>query len=346
MPEQQFHPEYLKSIKNYPKQFEMAWDEVHKLTIPEDLNPIRDVVIAGMGGSNFGARVVKSAFEDNELIVPIEILHDYNLPSFCDEETLVILTSYSGTTEEVISVLKQAVMRGCKVFGITSGGRLKQVIDTGSIYGYVFDAKKFNPSGAPRTGIGYVLGATIATLSVLGLLNYKKKDFENTLEYMNSFINVFSKEDRMPFQLAQKLYDKIPVFISAEHLNASAWIWRNFFNETSKQNAFHMEVPELNHHFLDGLFYPKEDKNRFIFVFLKSELYSPRVQKRFEITKGIVRKQGFMDISVSMGAQKKLNEAWELIIIGSFVSYYLAKMRGVNPSTNEMVDLLKDMLKG
>ena len=345
MPEQQFHPEYLRSIKYYPKQFASAWDGVHNLTTPEDLNPVRDVVIVGMGGSNFGGRVVKSVFEDNELIVPVEILHDYTLPSFCDEETLVIITSYSGSTEETIAVLKQAVMRGCKVFGITSGGRLKQVIDTLSINGYVFDAKKYNPSGAPRTGIGYIVGATVAVLSILGLLNYKQKDFENTVEYISSFTSILAKEDRMPFQLAQKLYDKVPIFISAEHLNASAWIWRNFFNETAKQNAFHMEVPELNHHFLDGLFYPKEDKDRFIVVFLKSELYSQRVQKRFEITKDIVRKQGFLDVSVSMGAQKKFNEAWELIVIGSFVSYYLAKMHGTNPSSNEMVDLLKNMLK-
>ncbi len=339
----QYHEEYLKSIKAYPQQFETAWREVHKLKIPEDVNPIRDVILAGMGGSNFGGRVVKSVFANDDMVVPLEILNNYDIPAYADEETLVILSSFSGNTEEVLSVFKQAQARGCKIFVITGGGKLRDLVNSNTLNGYVYDPK-YNYSKAPRNGIGYALGGVVAILSVLGLVEYKEKDFESTLNYLKSFIKTLDNEDKMTIAIAQKLFDKVPVFITADHLVSSAWIWRNFMNETAKHKGFQMQIPELNHHFLDGLMYPKSVDKDFLFVYVKSKFYNERNSLRVDITRELIRKYGFNDLSISLGAKSKFDEAWELIIIGCMVSYHLAKMHGANPSSNEYVDLLKQRL--
>ena len=338
-----FHEEYLNSIKAYPKQFSTAWKDTRKINLPEELSPVREIVVAGMGGSNFGARIIKSAFESDSIICPIEIVNGYDLPSYCDEDTLVLLTSYSGTTEEVISVLKQAKSRGCKMLINTSGGKLKTAIESHNVSGYVFDTK-FNPSKAPRTSLGYILGSTLGLLSSLGLVRYDEKDFDFTMEYIQSFINVLDKNDKMSIQLAQSMLDKIPVFITSQHLNADSWIWRNFMNETAKHRSFQMEIPELNHHFLDGLLFPKGVRDEMLFVYVKSKLYNTQNTKRMEITRQVTKEQNYPDISISLGAKTKFNEIWELIIIGCFVSYHLAKMHGVNPSSNDYVDRLKSEL--
>src|SRR5438034_1194121 len=89
--------------------------------------------------------------------------------------------------------------------------------------------------------------------------------------------------------------DKIPVIFSAEHLSGSAQIFRNQFNETSKAfSAFYL-VPDLNHHLMEGLQFPKESKLNFIF--LNSKNYSEKIQKRMELTLDVV-KQNHHDVFV------------------------------------------------
>ena len=209
--------------------------------------------------------------------------------------------------------------------------------------GYVFDPK-LNSSGAPRTSIGYLLGATLGILSNLKLLNFTDREAAETTKFIDTFTKYLAKDNKLVVQMAQKIYVTAPIFISSEHLNASAHIWRNFFNETSKNLAFLYEIPEMNHHFLDSLLYPVEIKNKLCFLFIKSELYNPQNRKRMDITRQVVKKSGFTDISITLSSGSKINQAWELIVIGSLVSYQMAKIHGVNPSSNEFVDYLKEQL--
>jgi glucose/mannose-6-phosphate isomerase len=339
----EFEKNYLESIYSYPKQFKEAWEKSTKIQFPFEYGNISDVIIAGMGGSAFGGHLLKSVFSDEKILVPVEVITQYDLPGYADEKTLVLVTSYSGNTEETLNIIKQAKTRGCKVAVITSGGKLKNLLSSENYPGYVFDAK-LNTSGAPRTSVGYLLGATLGILSALKLLNFNEKDASETIKYIDTFTKYLAKDSKLVVQMAQKIYGTAPVFICAEHLTASAHIWRNFFNETSKNIGFLYEIPEMNHHFLDSLLYPKELREKLSFVFIKSELYNARNQKRMDITRQVIKKSGYMDISIMLSATNKINQAWELIIIGSLVSYHMAKIHGANPSSNEFVDYLKEQL--
>lgn len=334
---------YLDSIYAYPEQFKQAWDEASKLDIPEDYSEVGDAIVSGMGASIFGGLATNSVFSKDKLMLPLTLLSDYDLPQYADEKTLLITTSYSGNTEETLSTFDQGQERGCKTISITSGGKLQTKSDKKNVPNYVFKPKN-NPSGAPRTAVGYTIGATLAVFAKLGFLDFTNDDAKDTYNYMKNFVKVIQKDQKMPSQLSQKILGRIPIFVSAEHLTAGTHIWRNFLNETSKHVGFTYEIPNMNHHFLDGLLHPRQLKDDFIFVYVMSKHYSSDIKKRFEITREITKKAGMLDVSITLGGHGRLNELLELIVIGSVISYNIAGFHKADPTTNEMVDYLKSEL--
>lgn len=335
---------YLKSINSYHEQFKEAYDEASKLKIesrfPDDIS---DLIVAGMGGSSFGARIIQRVFQYDRLLIPMQIVDGYDLPAHADEKSLVLLISYSGNTEEVLKVAKDALEKGCKLFVITTGGKLKDFAVQNGI-NYLILGSKYNGSKVSRTGIGYVLGATLGVLNQLKVLEFSAKDAQKVYRYVSYITEATGDGDKIAVQVAQKMFDKVPVFIGAEHTTPAIHIWRNFLNETAKQMAFCAEIPEMNHHLLDGLLYPKDDKDKFILIFINSSLYGDRVQKRIKITRDVATKHGFQSLSVTLSAKDRLNEVLELVVIGSLVSFNLARIHRVDPSANEMVDYLKKEL--
>lgn len=286
---------------------------------------------------------MQSVFSTDKLLLPLTLISDYNLPEYADEKTLLITTSYSGNTEEILSTFKQGSEKGCKIVSITSGGKLKAQAEKKDFPVYAFNPKN-NPSGAPRTAVGYTIGATLAVFSKLGLLNFSNQEAKETYQYMKNFVKVIQKDQRMPSQLSQKILGRIPIFVSAEHLTAGTHIWRNFLNETSKHVGFTYEIPNMNHHFLDGLLHPRQLKDDFIFVYVMSKHYSADIRSRFEITRELTKKAGMLDVSITLGGNGRLNELLELITIGSVISYNIAGFHKADPTTNEMVDYLKSQL--
>lgn len=334
---------YFESLVNLHKQFSQSYKETHKFKPDFDLQNVREIIIAGMGGSIFGGKVIQEAFYDSKLQAPLYLISGYDLPEYADEKTLVIATSYSGETEEIIEIINQAKSKGCMIIGITSGGMLEKLIKKKSIEGYVFKPK-FNTAKAPRTGIGYIIGATIGILSALHFLDYNNKEVEDVSEFIKNFTQKIIKDEKIIDQMSLKIGYKIPVFIGAEHLKAGTYIWRNFLNETAKYCAFNEVIPDMNHHFLDGLYFPEQVHDKLIFIFVFSELYNFRNKKRFKISRDVMKKQDVLSVGLILNGGEKLKEIFELIIIGAFVSLNLANHNKVNPATNEMVDYLKKEL--
>lgn len=332
--------DYLRTIQVLHEQFFLSFQEALKLQFPEEYKDVNDINIAGIGGSSFGGRVLISAYEDDELLVPVRLLTGYSLPAYADEKSLVIISSYSGNTEETLKVLEEAVSRGCNTLIITTGGKLKNIVNKNLLPGYVIDPV-YNYSGVPRTSIGYSIGSTMGILSNLGYLKYGKRDAEKTYNYLSEFYNLLYQKKDLLEQLTSRMTNKIPVFVSSEHTYNAAHIWRNFMNETAKSMGFVQDIPYMNHHFLDGITHPEKLIEKFVYVFLRSNLYNERNQKRMEITKDIVKKKKIDELSIYTSGTNRFHDIWEIIIIGCFVSYVLSEINEEEPSANPMVDFLK-----
>ncbi|MEI6532721.1 MAG: SIS domain-containing protein [Candidatus Roizmanbacteria bacterium] len=339
--------EVIISIDSLSKQLEHSFTEASKIIFSDEYKNISNIIVAGMGGSRFPALIIKELFKQ-EISVPIVINDDYHLPGFVNSNTLVILSSYSGTTEEVIAMGKQALEKNAKLAGICAGGEIESFLNNLSATTYIFDPI-YNPSKQPRIGFGYAIGGLLGILTQLEVIKIEPQEIRKAIDALPQLIEEFKintpKEINLAKQLAEQLYQKYPYYIVSEFLTGVGNAIQNQTNETAKQIASFRIIPELNHHLMEGLQYPDSLKEIGIFVFFYSKHYSPSIQKRFRITKDVVEKNNLKTIWYELKGANSIETTFELMALGSYLSMYLASIYGVDPSDIPYVNYFKDQLK-
>lgn len=340
------------SIEALPLQMRQVLKDSLLIKIPREYGPAdggtNHVVINGMGGSNLGAGIVKAVFLD-ELKVPITIAPGYEVPAFVDKNTLFILSSYSGNTEETLSVYKEVKKRDAKIMAIAGahGGRLEKLMIKENIPGYIFKTEN-NPSGSPRLGIGYAVLGLAVLLAKAGMLSFKSKELEEIIEDLEIWNHELRPGEKTGLniakQIALQLKGKTPIVVGAEFLTGNLRVLRNQFCENSKNFSGYLTLPELNHYAMEGLANPSANRNNLIFFFIDSKFYHPRVQKRSELTKEIVHRNKLKFLEYGLKGETKLEQALVLLQLGTWVSFYLGILNNENPVTNPWVDWFKKEL--
>jgi len=334
------------SIAALADQCEQAWSDVSKLTFSDHYRGLTSILFAGMGGSAYGARIVKSLFSDS-LTVPVDIVNDYHLPSYTNQDTLVVAASYSGTTEETISCANEAIAKQVPLIGICNGGPLGKLLSDAKAPAYIF-MPTHNPSGQPRLGQGYMQAGQIAMLSSLGYLKVDSEALSSCIGQMRKRTEMLSQESQFEKnpakQLAQRIVNKEVLLIGSGFLEGAIAAIRNPFHETGKHMAHYYIVPELNHHLMEGLRFPQIQK-QLAFVLIHSSLYETAIQKRMSLTGQVVGKNNVETVDIHLSFEGKLAQVFELIQLGSFVTFYLAMLHGVDPAKIPWVDYFKKKLK-
>jgi len=337
-----------ESIQSLTDQMKQIFDQAHLVKVPREYSKVTQVVVNGMGGSNIGFSLIKAALSD-QLKLPITITPGYQVPASVDKNTLYLLLSYSGNTEEVLSVYKEVKKRGAKIMAITEtgGGKLARLMIKDNIPGYMFKPE-FNPSGQPRLGLGYSVFGAAMLLAKAGLFKIKQKDAAEIIAKLELSGRRLGPLEPLKInqtkQTAIKLYGKIPIIIGAEFLAGNLNILRNQFNETSKNFAAYLELPDLNHYALESLANPASNKNNLTFFFIDSLLYHPRVQKRADLTKQVIKQNKIQYVEHKLSGNTKFWQALEMLQFGTWVSYYLAMLNDVNPVKIPWVDWFKKEL--
>ena len=117
----------IKSIRNFSDQLKEAEAIGRSLSLGSGFGrSLSNIVFSGLGGSAIGADFIRS-YLAYDISVPIFVNRHYRLPRFVDEKTLLIVSSYSGDTEETLSAFNQGLEKGTKIWGITSGGELARL---------------------------------------------------------------------------------------------------------------------------------------------------------------------------------------------------------------------------
>lgn len=300
-----------------------------------------------MGGSHLGTQLINSVYRD-KIKIPVEVHSRYKNPGYLSKNTLVICTSFSGNTEEVISFTKDALDKKAKVICISSNGEVEKIAKKHDLPRYIFKSTH-NQSEIPRYGSGYLFISQLVFLTKIGAISFTKKDFNSVIEILKQQQNKYGlsiKSNANPAKIAAfSLQNTIPVLVASEHLMGSAHIFKNQINESAKNFAVMHEIPELNHHLLEGLKYPESNQTYLNFFFLESNLYFDRNQKRHAITKDIIKNQGISTHSFKPKSQSKLTQAFETLSFTSYVTLYLSILNKVDPGPNPWVDHLKNQLK-
>lgn len=339
----------LASLRQLPDQCRQAWEETQKIAVPKCYEEVENIVVAGMGGSAFGARIVKSLYDGAEIIKrPMELVNEYWLPGYVNKKTLVVASSYSGNTEETLAVAREAKEKGAKILGITAGGQLGEFLAQNNFPAYIFNPIH-NPSQQPRMGIGYMVIGLISLLTRLRPLPVDNLEIEKVIALLRAKTNILNEtsppESNLAKQLALKLRLRVPVFIIADFLEGATHAVRNIFHETAKQFTLYFSIPELNHHLLEGLMFPKRFKQFLLFIFVNSNIYDPRNIRRLQLTKEVVERNIIGTETLSLSFFSGLGQSLEFIQLGAWTAFYLAMLHRVDPAKIPWVDFFKEELK-
>ncbi|HJZ05876.1 hypothetical protein A2634_04180 [Candidatus Amesbacteria bacterium RIFCSPHIGHO2_01_FULL_48_32] len=326
-----------KSILALPDQCQQVFKDMATTTIPPHCYNVNNIVVSGMGGSVLGGRIIAS-LERQIIKIPVIISTEYHLPNFVNERTLVIICSYSGNTEETLSSLAEARARGAQIFIIASGGKLAELARQFDFPNYIFHPLH-NPSNQPRMGLGYNIMSLVVLLSRCQLLHQP-----SDLGLLPQFLR--SRQSNFPHlvHLSRDLTGHAIAIICAEHLKGAAYAMRNQLHENAKTFAVMFDLPELNHHLLEGLTYPQNLKDHLTFLFIDSPRYHPEVTRRFALTQEIVKKQRLSAYHLEVAGNSQLFEAMDLVQSGAYLAYSLSQINGVDPGPIPWVDWFKDKM--
>ena len=337
----------LGSAQQFRLQLKQTKEELVDLKIPQSYFDIQNIVVNGMGGSRLGSRVAQRLFEDT-LKVPTYLIGSYDLPEFVSDKTLLIISSYSGNTEEPLNTIKEAFKRKAKILVFAQNGKLAQIAREKKLPGYYGFTPKYNPCNQPRMSLGYQVLGMMIMLSKCRLINISSQEINKLIRFVEKIktkhdVNVVSTEN-LAKQTAKKMHGKVPALVAAEFLMGALHVWRNQTSENSKQISFYYEIPELNHYLLEGMGFPKTNPQNLFFIFVKSNLYHLRNQKRIEITKQVLDGYKIKHDEVLLTGKTKLEQVFELIQFGSFVGFYLSMLNNLDPSPIPWVDYFKKQL--
>ncbi|MBI5731749.1 MAG: SIS domain-containing protein [Candidatus Magasanikbacteria bacterium] len=336
----------LSSIDALVDQCREARRDLQGISFPRTYAQVKNIVVAGMGGSALGAHIIDSLFA-GELPIPLEIVNDYRLPRYINKDSLVVLSSYSGSTEEIVSCAKGAKSAGAKIIVIASGKDLAEFKKKEKAPAYLF-APHFNPCGSPRMGLGYSLFGLLLIFGKLGLIVFRETEAAQAIKAIEKYARKFCAEvslaNNKAKQLAERLFQKIPCFLSAAPLAGSIHTLANQINENAKTFAGWFLLPEANHHLMEGLAFPQSNKENLSFVFFESNGDSPKLIRRFALTQEVVKKAGVAAMSYKLEEKTALGQVFELLVLGSYASFYLAMLYDLNPTPIPMVDWFKKQM--
>ena len=333
----------MEALWNLPEQCEEALAIGRGVAVPAEYASISNIVITGLGGSAIGGDFLR-LFVGDRIGVPVIVNRDYTLPKFISDKTLLFAVSYSGNTEETLSAYGQAREKGAKIVALTNGGKLRELAEKDGMPVIIV------PAGiSPRAATGYLLIPTLAVLESIGLLSdltAEIKDLTAALRTLREQLKPELPVNQNPAkQFAARFYGKIPVIWAAGgNTEVVATRWKGQINENAKAPAYWNFFPELNHNEIVGFEEPAELLKNMEIVILRDKNDHPRVQKRMDISKDIIKDVVSGITEVRSTGESRLARLFTLTYIGDFTSVYLATLYGIDPTPVKNIDYLKKKL--
>ncbi len=315
----------IKVIENIPEHIAEAVKLAKDVKITE---PIKNIMVAGMGGSAVSGDILKAYLKDK---INVEVNKNYFLPELAGKETLLFILSYSGNTEETISAFRRAQRKNMNMVIITSGGKLEELSKISKTPCIII------PRGfQPRAAIAYLFFPMLAVLYNSHLIDNPVEDVKKTIKALK---NPQFKERAQ--DLAEKLVEKIPLIYASERMGVVAYRWKTQFNENAKIHAFFHVFPELDHNELVGY---GNIKAGYHVIIIKDDDDYVKVKKRMDITKRLISEAGINVTEMVIKGDCFLTKLFSAVYLGDLTSYYLALKYGTDPTPVDIIEELKKEL--
>jgi glucose/mannose-6-phosphate isomerase len=319
-------------VEGFTKQLQEALNIANSAILTQKHN-VQNIVVTGLGGSGIGGTILSEVVQ-SECPVPIIVNKDYFLPAFVNSNTLVIISSYSGNTEETLSAMKQAIDKNAQIVCVTSGGEVHAIAQK-----YKFDTIIIPGGHPPRSCIGYSL---VQLLKIVQFNGFVKTDLLNQVQ--ETIVLLDNERESIKIEstlIAKKLSNKIPVIYSLGTCEGVAVRFRQQINENSKMLCWHHTLPEMNHNELVGW---TEKNDSLAVVTFRTSFDYERTIKRYDICKNLFTKYSSSVTDITAKGNSKLEQFFYLINIGDWISCYLAEIKNIDAIEVNVITNLKNEL--
>lgn len=325
-------------ISSFPMLVRRAMELSENIVLPDDYRGVKEIVVCGMGGSAIGGDLFKD-LSNRTIPIGVSVVRDYDLPKHVDEKSLVVAVSYSGNTEETLECFMQAYEKRSRILAIASNGLIEE-----ACFKLKIPFLKVPPGYQPRAALPLLF---IPLLKIAEATGFPLVD-KNTLTRACGMLEEYSEKlkPESPFkrnpakQMALRIHGKLPIIYSLGHLKSVALRYKDQINENAKMRAMCDQLPEMNHNEIEA--WGKTDLKKLLHVIL--------IDSRFknlyiaESVKTLVSKVKNEDVGLSVIqplGETMVEEMLSAIILGDWVSYYLAILRGVDPAPVSLISELK-----
>lgn len=334
----------LKVLEETPECYKEAYTAAVKYdTLPRALARSPPyLVLVGMGGSAIAADIVKDWLFESQ--TAIEVIRSSSLPGSVTAGTCVLVTSYSGETAEALEALKEARRRKSRVSCIASGGEMIRICEEIGV-----PHVRVKTGLQPREALPHLFSASLAILERWGICNHRTNEAElktvaeKLVELRKSIGFASPKTKNSAKQLAASLHRTIPFVYTPTLLAAAGRRFKNQLNENSKVLAKFDVLPEMFHNEVQSWRMLREDNfaDSISFVLLKGCEIKGEID-RFDRLSDLIRRSGGKRVyEISLKSPTRLATILATIYYCDYVSFYLAILRGVDPTPIDTIWELK-----
>jgi glucose/mannose-6-phosphate isomerase len=337
---------FLDAVAGLPEQLAAAHEATASIpasALPKR-EPIQNIAVLGMGGSGIAGDVIAATLND-ELPVPVTVLKQIRTPAFVGPNTLAFALSYSGDTEETVSMTRGALEQGAQVVAVSCGGELERLArDAGALHvpcpaGYL-----------PRAAIGALVAPLCGVLFRLrlalgahALLNHAQTQLATRRAACRPEVEGAANPAR---DLARQIGRTVPLVYGGGALGAvAAYRWKCDVNENAKAPAFWNVYPELGHNEICAWGQHGDVTRQLItLVELRHGYEHERLQRRFAGGRELIDECVHQILTVDAQGEGRLAQLLDLMYVGDWTSCYLALQNDVDPGPIDAIAALKARL--
>ncbi len=330
---------FRQFIIDSPTQFKTGFEIAKDIRVEGTFDK---VTLSGMGGSalpgNLFRIYLNDIFARNHEYKPLPIYQNrfYTLPPEAYKNSLNFIASYSGNTEETLAAFTEAHEAGLPCVGFSSGGKLEEMCKEWGVPHVKLPMP--TPDFQPRMGTGYLFAAMFQVLINAELVPDTTSEI---ITMSNGLTSVLGDYEKRGEALAQKVKGKTPVVYASSKYKAVAMVWKIKINENAKTPAFYNFFPELDHNEMIGYTNPQ---GKFITLMLRDPEDNPRNLLRYDATAGLIGEKGVDAEIIDMEGDTVFQKIFQTVLLGDFMSYYLALAYNQDPTPVNMVEELKKIL--
>ena len=307
-----------------------------KVKYPE-VKDINQVILAGMGGSGIVGEIVYDLFSE---IIDIKIIKDYNIPEYINTNALLIIISVSGNTEETVNILKTAIKLKLNIVTISSNGLIEKISKENKI-----SHNKIENILVPRLSLPSILFTCLKIINEIGVVD-NEIDIQNSIKNIIKIAKTISIKKSGPKNIAKqislKINNYIPVIYTSKLTRSIGLRFKQSLNENSKTHGILEELPELCHNEISCW---TKNKDSLIPILIRDKDEPNHIKLRFTFIKNMLKSNNIQFIELLVRGEDKLSRIITGIYILDYVSFYLAILNNINPTTTSNIDNLKKFLK-